>query len=769
MKYSQSNLLRRRAAYMLMACLVSSNYALAQEVKKDSTVNNKEVANRNVLLSAESADQPRQINIGLPSATTGATIFENGLPISYNAWPDIPYTSWFGGSSYKRVGVMNLGETALQYGAVAYAVNSYTRNSGDTFGGSVNYKINTFGRQSVDATISTPLGKGWGLVANSYQVWDPGSSELKAATLQNRTQSYRFLIDKRFAKGKGLMSLMYNYSKVTQNQQTASPFIFVGDGSVEKYNGIEFGTDAYYPNEANFITYRDVQTGEIKTTSWKNAGTTKNHQITFNLEYNFDNGNKFTFVSRAKIGEASMARNSASGITTNQGNYYLADGSAYTGEYVQNWYLMYVPGFERTWFNTATLSGKTKDRKHSWRLGANIWWNRAGVKQENATTASTVESNPSLLYRKDSEGILVPYNALNPYGGEYYDGNDSKFAVFASDDWTVNKKLWLSAGARLEYNTYNGVSAMNIDGVTNSRTSSWWIGANENGGYTKFHGDWVNPSFTFSGRYSFVKGFGLTGEYVFVMQRPSLKDYSGANYPSTAPVHINVAHGGIFWNNKWIQLTSQIAFVSSTNYKARSSFYHVLQSDATDGSGLKAGEEQAKTIATTYDVRTVGWTTDFVLTPFQGFKFHGLLTLQKPTYQNLNIEATFGDGVTDKADVSGNIVTAMSRTLIELDPSYSFKKWSVGLNFRYFSKQYINKTNSLYFNGHWETFGSVRYNMNRKVNFALNVVNFLNQNGASGSISAADLVTDTSKYKNYLMAGSYIRPFEVTLSTTINF
>ena len=111
----------------------------------------------------------------------------------------------------------------------------------------------------------------------------------------------------------------------------------------------------------------------------------------------------------------------------------------------------------------------------------------------------------------------------------------------------------------------------------------------------------------------------------------------------------------------------------------------------------------------------------------------------------------------------------MSKVLIELDPSYNYKKWSVGLNFRYFGKQYINKTNTLYFNGHWETFGNIRYQLNKKINFALNVVNFLNQNGASGSISSADLVTDPSKYKNYLMTGSYIRPFEVSLSTTINF
>ena len=88
----------------------------------------------------------------------------------------------------------------------------------------------------------------------------------------------------------------------------------------------------------------------------------------------------------------------------------------------------------------------------------------------------------------------------------------------------------------------------------------------------------------------------------------------------------------------------------------------------------------------TYDVHTIGWTTDFVLTPFRGFALHGLLTLQKPTYQNLDISATFADGVTDHADVSGKVVTAMSKVLIELDPSYNYKKWSVGLNFRYFGR-----------------------------------------------------------------------------------
>jgi len=157
------------------------------------------------------------------------------------------------------------------------------------------------------------------------------------------------------------------------------------------------------------------------------------------------------------------------------------------------------------------------------------------------------------------------------------------------------------------------------------------------------------------------------------------------------------------------------------------------------------------------------------ITPFKGAVLHALLTLQNPQYKKFHIKGTYPSGATVDVNLNNNTVTAMSKTLIELDPSYSFAQWRVWLSFRYFSKQYINKTNTLHFNGHWESFGGINYALNSKVNFALNVVNIFNQSGATGSISAADLVTDTSSYKNYLMSGSYIRPFEVSLSTTINF
>lgn len=69
---------------------------LAQDkIETDSVPETKEVKNRNVMLNASSDNQPRQISIGLPSSLS-ATIYEDGIPVSYNLWPCLPYLYWTG-------------------------------------------------------------------------------------------------------------------------------------------------------------------------------------------------------------------------------------------------------------------------------------------------------------------------------------------------------------------------------------------------------------------------------------------------------------------------------------------------------------------------------------------------------------------------------------------------------------------------------------------------------------------------------------------------
>ena len=53
--------------------------------------------------------------------------------------------------------------------------------------------------------------------------------------------------------------------------------------------------------------------------------------------------------------------------------------------------------------------------------------------------------------------------------------------------------------------------------------------------------------------------------------------------------------------------------------------------------------------------------------------------------------------------------------------------------------------------------------------FNVNVVNFLNQRGAQGTIPGSELITDGSQYTGTIMAGNYIRPFTVEFGTKLNF
>ena len=108
---------------------------------------------------------------------------------------------------------------------------------------------------------------------------------------------------------------------------------------------------------------------------------------------------------------------------------------------------------------------------------------------------------------------------------------------------------------------------------------------------------------------------------------------------------------------------------------------------------------------------------------------------------------------------------------MEIDPSYTFgkdDKWRVWASFRYYSKQFANLTNVLYFEPHWETFGGVDFNLNKNVKLSGQIVNFFNQRGAKGTINGADLITDPTPYYGTIMTGSYIMPLSGRFTVTVN-
>ena len=338
--------------------------------------------------------------------------------------------------------------------------------------------------------------------------------------------------------------------------------------------------------------------------------------------------------------------------------------------------------------------------------------------------------------------------------------------MYATHDWDICDKWNVYYGARLEYQHLSGsnLAVYNDEGKPVGRFANYHIGALAADGTViaprAYSYDWLNMAFTAAATYKMTKQFGFTADFTYNTQRPNLSNFASAELPNVDKITIPLGRAGIYFNNTWISLTSLFSYIGKTNNNSTLNLIN-----PNNSADIKAS-------ALSYDIETIGWTTDAVIKPFKGFAFHFLFTYQSPKYKKYETSVVFSDGTESGINATGNIVTEIPKVLIELDPSYcitpDLKVWA---SFRYFSKTYANIKNAYYFNGRWETFGGINWTVNKHLSLSGTVINFLNQTGAKGSISGAELVDkeDASKYNGAWMAGSYIRPFTVELAANVTF
>ena len=728
----------------------------AQDVVTDTMKNVSGDSNRNVLMNASSASQPRQISLGLPISGY-AYIYEDGLPVSYYNYQVYPYKSWHSGVSHEAVQTMGPQDMVLKYGVITYSVDSQSKLAGDKFEGKLNYSLNHFGRQTVDTNVSTPLGKGWGISVGTYQNFDPGSNHLDIAKLQESAHFYKVALSKSWDEGKGKTGLIYQYSRFKEIIENYGPFIFVGDGSVKEYDGFKLGLDQYRPAN-NTLKYLDVVSGKMMEQNNDDANTSKIHHVNYVLDYLWDSGLKLSVHSKFKHGHSFRSNGSVMGVSdafTGSG-YTYENGTEYIGK-VQTRRMLHFDGFEHSWMTNVALTGKSKNQRHNWRTEVDYWLNHGGVSTSMYLFAHEAKKDPKLLLLNGNEGY-----SYNSYA-EFYNGHEHKLFGLVSDEWNATPRLWLYGGARVEYLNVRGRAANDMyEG--NARHVGFSL-ADEGVVKNHFSNNHFNYAFIGSARYALLHGFGLQAEYSSAMIHSQLFHYGTYTYPTQKGMVTNYFRGGIYWKNKWIDLTSQITHITMSNSQERPNLSHVLTKDVGD---LKAGMSESFTKTYFYDIATLGWLTDAIITPIKGLTVHLMFTVRDPKYKDYKITPTFSDGVTEVYDFTNKTITALSKTELEIEPSYRFNKWRVWLSARYFSKQYINKTNSLYFKGRWETFGGVDFQLNNHISFAASVVNILNQKGASGTIASADLITDPSLYNNYVMSGTFIRPFTFEFTTKLS-
>ena len=752
---------------LLSSLLMGSASLFAQQVKETpltsdslSTQQNpakKEEGSRNVMLNASNASGPREISIGLPGGDV--SVLQNGLPAVYHGNPHNVTTHWRSDASLSRLSLMKISETAITTGNVGYAVNSYTNMGTDDFSGKFNYTVNQFGSQQFDLNLSGALGKGWYYSGSVYQNFDKGSFDLNFTDFHDRTQIYKGALTRRFNDNKGSISLMYHYSNSMRLTTATSmaPFIYVGDGSVQEIPGFSLGTSSYLPSDGK-MEYIDMITGEKHKTKLNDEAGNNAHDISLMSDYTFDNGLNLKVNAKYMKSTGSLVYQTPTEIkqvTATDGYRVEGSGDTYEG-YMQTRMSCLNSGSLNEGLFTAEIS--KQNGSHKWRVGVNEWFYHADYRSNTTMYDHEVAANPRRLTH-DVNNTPTTFYDYNANASEYYKGYENKLALYATDDWNLTDRLNVYYGARLEYYKVNGQN------VPFGRYSGFHIGSvnpttGETATLSRFDHNWLNMVYTLSATYRITDRFGLTGDFTYNTQHPRLENFASNENPDLAQITVPLGRGGIYYNNSWMSLTSLVSYIMKQNSYSRMNLIN------PDGSG------EIKATAFNYDIQTLGWTTDVEMNPFKNFNLHFMFTYQKPTYKKYEASVTFDNGTIGEVNATGNNVTEIPEVLIEIDPSYNITKdlrlWA---SFRYFSKTYANLSNALYFNGRWETFGGVNWTVNKYLKLNATAINFLNQKGASGSISGSELIgkEEAARFSNTWMAGSYLRPFTVELSANITF
>lgn len=774
---------RMKAVVLLLALACVNGYAQENNSSKgEDGSTSKEEGNRNVMLNAASANGPREIQIGLPSADVN--VLENGIPVTYATNPHSVNSLWRADASLSHVGLLKISETAITTGNIGYAVNSFTQLGEKGFHGTLNYKTNHFGMQEVSLNLNGSLAKDWFYSGSIYQDFDPGTFKIKSTPFQDRTQIYKFALTKKYNDNRGELTAIYHYSNshpVYNYATQSAPFVYLGDGSVREFGDFALGTTSYLPVD-NEMVYRDMRTGELKKTNLYDASQNRGSEFTLMNNYTWDNGLNWKTVMKYDHSLGSLVYQTPMSLDQNEAGinylYEAVDGSMqpYIGEYVQSRMSCLNRGFIDSFMFTTELSRKVNNS--TWRLGLNEWYYDVDYTSSTTMYDQSVPmdgSYPVRLYNADYatySGRTYAgsgcYYDFNKNASEYYKGHENKLALYFTHDWDITDKLNLYYGARLEYQALRGENAAvtNVNGEYVGRFANYYLGATAPDGTkiapTSMSYDWLNYALTAAVTYKLTKEFGFTGDFTYITQHPKIENFAPATLPNTDKISVPLGRAGIYYNNEWLSLTSLFSYISKTNNNSTLNLQHKTA----------AGQTEIMAAPLNYDIKTLGWTTDVVARPFKGFDLHFLFTYQKPTYKKYETSVTFSDGYVGSINATGNIVAEIPEVIVEIDPSYMItKNLKIWTSFRYFSKTYANINDAYYFNGRWETFGGLNWQVNKKLALGCTVVNFLNQTGAKGSIAGAELIEkeDAGQYAGHVMAGSYIRPFTVEFSASLKF
>lgn len=728
----------RRLAWVLLLSFVPFLVARGQEDK------------RNVMLNAESGSAPRVINIGLPDSSNGAVVFVDGLKHAMGL-PRSQY-HWAGGNAYESVGTIDFMEAVVGYGEFSVPVNSVTRVGADTLSGTFTGATSSNGLIRFDGSLRGPIKAGWQFALGAYVNYDPTSVHAPSRLFVDQKQIYQASLSRKWEDA--LLAMTYRLSFCNDRVDggySVAPFVYKGDGSIGLYEGFRLGRDCYMPADES-VRWMDLESGQWKEGNMARMDRRRLHD--FHLSYWKKDLGGWDFLAAFHLcymAPSNWMKVQLAGIdrATAAMGFTRPDGSVYMG-LVQNRQALYY----NTWTVDPELRVEVRRTlgRHDLKLGTSWVYARQYEASSSFRFAHTVEAGPQRVFRNGQDTWNFNRNST------WLDAWKVNADFYAFDAWHITRSFLARTGVRVR-GIYNDVySVARLEGETvNARVEGFNLA---NPALAKKHHFQV-PALDYvvseSLSWRICKGLSAMAEGFYSMTPKTTTYYRNATLPSLKSIGNAMARGGLALEGEWYDLTALVSYVTSWNNAAQVSVTKQIN-----------GESETLPWVAQYGIGTLGFTLDGSV-KWGGFSLHGRATWQDPRYKNYRNEFAFSDGSVSVIDYTGKTVTGISKLMIEFDPSYSWRFLRVWTSVRYYSRQYVSRTNLAYFNGHFETFAGVQFRLGRHNRIDLNVVNLLFDQGAKGSIEMADTIEDASALNGQVMAGSYIRPFTVDLAYTFSF
>lgn len=325
------------------------------KAKNDTTkVAQKAGETTNMMLNASADNGPRVVNIGLPASVGGTVILENGLPVVYDYMGQMPTSVWRQDFGISKFEVLDVSQTALRASDVGVSVSTWTNRGTKAFRGTAGFTTNSFGLLRGDVGVSGPMKNGWYYSATAFINMDPGTFRSNISTFLDKTQIYKFVINKKYRTGQ--IGVQYKFANSEAINIMRSPYIYHKDGTVSKFPGFRIGRDSYL-EQSGMIHTIDPLTGQnVSWDAMKDGGNTS-HVIDIMGDQKIGGGLILDYTVRfhhANTGAYNPFITAiTSGIDPNtpeselkkgDKRYFYADNpnSSYQG-YVQNGMMLFAP------------------------------------------------------------------------------------------------------------------------------------------------------------------------------------------------------------------------------------------------------------------------------------------------------------------------------------------------------------------------------------------------------------------------------------------